>query len=96
MLYDDPQHVQHTDRSSQEPDPTTNSRAVPIYATTVGPSHLISSQDKTGPLTSLQSYAFDDCAHGARLFGLQELGNIYSRIMNVWLASCPAPALPSS
>lgn len=45
--------------------------------------HLISSQDKTGPLTSLQSYAFDDCAHGARLFGLQELGNIYSRIMNV-------------
>ncbi|RMJ23293.1 o-acetylhomoserine [Aspergillus sp. HF37] len=48
--------------AGQEPDPTTNSRAVPIYATT--------------------SYAFDDCAHGARLFGLKELGNIYSRIMN--------------
>ncbi|KAJ3470318.1 hypothetical protein MRS44_000417 [Fusarium solani] len=45
-----------------EPDPTTHSRAVPIYATT--------------------SYVFDDSAHGARLFGLKEFGNIYSRIMN--------------
>jgi O-acetylhomoserine/O-acetylserine sulfhydrylase len=45
-----------------EPDPTTNSRAVPIYATT--------------------SYTFNDSAHGARLFGLKEFGNIYSRIMN--------------
>ncbi|KAI2641956.1 O-acetylhomoserine ami [Xylaria nigripes] len=46
----------------QEPDPTTRSRAVPIYATT--------------------SYVFNDSAHGARLFGLKEFGNIYSRIMN--------------
>jgi len=48
--------------AGQEPDPTTNSRAVPIYATT--------------------SYVFNDCAHGARLFGLKEFGNVYSRIMN--------------
>ncbi|KAJ5833180.1 Cys/Met metabolism PLP-dependent enzyme-domain-containing protein [Penicillium riverlandense] len=48
--------------AGQEPDPTTNSRAVPIYATT--------------------SYTFNDSAHGARLFGLKEFGNIYSRIMN--------------
>jgi O-acetylhomoserine/O-acetylserine sulfhydrylase len=48
--------------AGQEPDPTTKSRAVPIYATT--------------------SYVFDDSAHGARLFGLKEFGNIYSRIMN--------------
>ncbi|PWY79550.1 O-acetylhomoserine ami [Aspergillus heteromorphus CBS 117.55] len=47
---------------SHEPDSATNSRAVPIYATT--------------------SYAFNDSAHGARLFGLKEFGNIYSRIMN--------------
>ncbi len=46
----------------QRPDPTTNARAVPIYATT--------------------SYVFDDAAHAQRLFGLQELGNIYTRIMN--------------
>ncbi|EGS23195.1 O-acetylhomoserine (thiol)-lyase-like protein [Thermochaetoides thermophila DSM 1495] len=48
--------------AGQEPDPTTNARAVPIYATT--------------------SYVFNDSAHGARLFGLKEFGNIYSRIMN--------------
>ncbi|HMK92631.1 MAG TPA: O-acetylhomoserine aminocarboxypropyltransferase/cysteine synthase family protein [Thermoleophilia bacterium] len=46
----------------QEPDPTTNARAVPIYQTT--------------------SYVFDDAEHAARLFGLQEPGNIYTRIMN--------------
>jgi O-acetylhomoserine (thiol)-lyase len=28
-----------------------------------------------------QSYVFNDSAHGARLFGLKEFGNIYSRIM---------------
>merc|ERR1712169_46455 len=49
-------------RAGQEPDPTTKSRAVPIYATT--------------------SFNFDDSAHGARLFGLKEFGNIYSRLMN--------------
>jgi len=48
--------------AGQVPDPTTKSRAVPIYATT--------------------SYTFDDAAHAARLFGLQEFGNIYTRIMN--------------
>ncbi|KAF2742988.1 O-acetylhomoserine ami [Sporormia fimetaria CBS 119925] len=48
--------------AGHSPDPTTNSRAVPIYATT--------------------SYVFNDSAHGARLFGLKEFGNIYSRIMN--------------
>ncbi len=48
--------------AGQSPDPTTKSRAVPLYATT--------------------SYVFDDAAHAARLFGLQEFGNIYTRIMN--------------
>lgn len=46
----------------QQVDPTTKSRAVPIYQTT--------------------SYVFDDTSHAARLFGLQEFGNIYTRIMN--------------
>jgi O-acetylhomoserine (thiol)-lyase len=46
----------------EQPDPTTKSRTVPIYATT--------------------AYSFDDADHAARLFGLQEFGNIYSRIMN--------------
>ncbi|HEX8939220.1 MAG TPA: homocysteine synthase [Candidatus Limnocylindrales bacterium] len=48
--------------AGQQPDPTTNSRAVPIYATT--------------------SYVFDDAAHAARLFALEQAGNIYTRIMN--------------
>lgn len=48
--------------AGQEPDPATNSRAVPIYATT--------------------SFTFDSTEHAAQLFGLQEFGNIYSRIMN--------------
>lgn len=45
-----------------EPDPTTGSRAVPIYQTT--------------------SYVFRDTDHAAKLFALQEFGNIYTRIMN--------------
>src|SRR6202142_3939757 len=48
--------------AGQKPDPTTNARAVPIYATT--------------------SYVFNDADHAARLFALQEFGNIYTRIMN--------------
>ena len=48
--------------AGQVPDPTTGSRAVPIYQTT--------------------SYVFHDADHGARLFGLKEFGNIYTRIMN--------------
>jgi O-acetylhomoserine (thiol)-lyase len=48
--------------AGQSPDPATNARAVPIYATT--------------------SYVFDDADHAARLFALEEPGNIYTRIMN--------------
>jgi O-acetylhomoserine (thiol)-lyase len=48
--------------AGQDVDPTTKSRAVPIYQTT--------------------SYLFTDADHAARLFALQEFGNIYTRIMN--------------
>ena len=48
--------------AGQQADPTTGSRAVPIYQTT--------------------SYVFKDTDHAARLFALQEFGNIYTRIMN--------------
>lgn len=48
--------------AGQTPDPTTGSRAVPLYQTT--------------------SYVFRDTEHAANLFGLKELGNIYTRIMN--------------
>jgi len=34
------------------------------------------------PIYQTTSYTFSDAAHGARLFALQEFGNIYTRIMN--------------
>ena len=46
----------------QSPDPTTGSRAVPIYQTV--------------------AYNFKSTEHAANLFGLREVGNISSRIMN--------------
>jgi len=46
----------------QTPDPTTLSRAVPVYRTS--------------------SYVFKSTEHAANLFGLKELGNIYTRLMN--------------
>ena len=46
----------------QQPDPTTGSRAVPIYQTT--------------------SYEFENSEHAAKLFALEQFGNIYTRIMN--------------
>ena len=48
--------------AGQEPDPATNSRAVPVYRTS--------------------SYVFRNTEHAANLFGLKELGNIYTRLMN--------------
>src|SRR5487761_2417767 len=34
------------------------------------------------PIYQTTSYVFDDTGHAARLFALQEFGNIYTRIMN--------------
>ncbi|WP_420152171.1 O-acetylhomoserine aminocarboxypropyltransferase/cysteine synthase family protein [Siphonobacter sp.] len=34
------------------------------------------------PIYQTTAYQFNDSEHGARLFGLQEFGNIYTRIMN--------------
>ncbi len=34
------------------------------------------------PIYQSTSYTFDDADHGARLFALQEFGNIYTRLMN--------------
>ena len=48
--------------AGQTADPTTKSRAVPIYQTT--------------------SYLFDDAGHAAALFGLEQFGNVYTRMMN--------------
>ena len=34
------------------------------------------------PIYQTTSYQFDSTAHASKLFALQELGNIYTRIMN--------------
>ncbi len=34
------------------------------------------------PIYQTTSYTFDDADHGARLFALEQFGNIYTRIMN--------------
>src|SRR5664279_5165092 len=34
------------------------------------------------PIYQTTSYVFDDTGHAARLFALEEFGNIYTRIMN--------------
>ncbi|MDI9635039.1 O-acetylhomoserine aminocarboxypropyltransferase/cysteine synthase [Kamptonema cortianum] len=34
------------------------------------------------PIYQTTSYVFDDTSHAARLFGLEEFGNIYTRLMN--------------
>ena len=43
----------------------------------IDPSH-----SRAVPIYPTTSYVFDDTDHAARLFGLQEFGNIYSRLMN--------------
>ena len=39
-------------------------------------------QSRAVPIYQTTAYQFKDSAHGARLFALQEFGNIYTRIMN--------------
>jgi O-acetylhomoserine (thiol)-lyase len=41
-----------------------------------------SSKSRAVPIYQTSSYVFDDADHAARLFALQEFGNIYTRIMN--------------
>ena len=45
--------------------------------------HVVdSSHARAVPIYATSSYTFDDSAHGARLFALQEFGNIYTRLGN--------------
>ena len=51
------------------------------------------------PIYASTSFAFKSAEHGAKLFALQELGPIYTRIMNPtahvleWLAKLRAPSV---
>ena len=41
-----------------------------------------STKSRAVPIYQTTAYNFDDADHAARLFALQEFGNIYTRIMN--------------
>jgi len=62
QFYKNPEFETLQLHAGQIPDPTTNARATPIYASS--------------------SFVFNNSQHGADLFGLRALGNIYSRIGN--------------
>jgi O-acetylhomoserine (thiol)-lyase len=63
------------------------SESTPAYRPETAAVHAGQSVDPTTkaravPIYATTSYVFDNADHAARLFGLQELGNIYTRIMN--------------
>jgi O-acetylhomoserine/O-acetylserine sulfhydrylase len=47
-----------------------------------GQSPASGTNSRAVPIHQTTSFTFNDADHGARLFGLQEFGNIYTRIMN--------------
>ncbi|MBD2488330.1 O-acetylhomoserine aminocarboxypropyltransferase/cysteine synthase family protein [Aulosira sp. FACHB-615] len=47
-----------------------------------GQEPAVGSNARAVPIYQTTSYVFNDADHGARLFALQEFGNIYTRIMN--------------
>ncbi|MCC5794123.1 MAG: O-acetylhomoserine aminocarboxypropyltransferase/cysteine synthase [Chromatiales bacterium] len=47
-----------------------------------GQSPAAGTNSRAVPIHQTTSYTFNDADHGARLFALQEFGNIYTRIMN--------------
>src|ERR1700730_6654818 len=60
----------------------TRAPAFETLALHAGQSVDPNSKSRAVPIYQTTSYVFDDDAHAARLFGLQEFGNIYSLIMN--------------
>jgi O-acetylhomoserine/O-acetylserine sulfhydrylase len=64
----------------------TASRIARRTTALINPDSMIRSDHATRsravPIYQTTAYQFKDSAHGARLFALQEFGNIYTRIMN--------------
>lgn len=61
---------------------TVTQKAFETLALHAGQNVDPNSKSRAVPIYQTTSYVFDDTAHAARLFGLQEFGNIYTRIMN--------------
>jgi O-acetylhomoserine (thiol)-lyase len=64
---------------SDQNQPTLRQETLAVHAgQTVDPT----TKARAVPIYATTSYVFDNADHAARLFGLQEFGNIYTRIMN--------------
>ena len=59
--------------------PTLHADTLAVHA---GQSVDPTTKARAVPIYATTSYVFDNADHAARLFGLQEFGNIYTRIMN--------------
>lgn len=64
---------------SLNPDETYHFDTLQIHA---GQAPDTATNARAVPIYATTSYVFNDSDHGARLFALQEFGNIYTRIMN--------------
>ena len=64
------------------PDTTTRPLGFATRSLHAGHTPDPASHSRAVPIYQTTSYTFDDSAHAAALFGLQQFGNIYTRIMN--------------
>jgi O-acetylhomoserine/O-acetylserine sulfhydrylase len=65
--------------STTEKAPTLHFETLQVHA---GQEPAPGTNARAVPIYQTTSYTFDDSEHGARLFALQQFGNIYTRIMN--------------
>jgi len=66
------------------PDATAPARQMGFATRSLHAGHTpdAASRARAVPIYQTTSYTFEDSSHAAALFGLQQFGNIYTRIMN--------------
>jgi len=68
--------------STLDPAATRGFETVALHGAQGGHDGDAATKSRAVPIYQTTSYTFDDTAHAARLFALEEFGNIYTRIMN--------------
>jgi O-acetylhomoserine (thiol)-lyase len=68
--------------STLDPAATRGFDTVALHGAQGGHDGDSATKSRAVPIYQTTSYTFDDTAHAARLFALEEFGNIYTRIMN--------------
>ena len=68
--------------STLDPAATRGFDTVALHGAQGGHDGDVATKSRAVPIYQTTSYTFDDTAHAARLFALEEFGNIYTRIMN--------------